>query len=242
MASEYGNDVRGSAEKMYANGQIIWDPIDRWNGYKRAKIDSFGRASTTDMLHDKSTWLNAGSGSDAYCWIPKSAVNSDLFFNQVSHLPNAVVSDVCSLPFADKTFDVVVCVGSVLNYVPALEAIAELGRVLQKDGYIILHYESSTSFEHFGRKYWRNAVARVQTPNSGRMDQLWVYAPKFIESALRACSLEIQRRSAFHIMSAVAYRCGMSQDTAAAYSRFDEMLQWLGWFADDQIIIAKKIS
>ena len=42
MRSSDGLLVRESAERMYGDGQAIWDPQDRWNAYKQASKDRPG--------------------------------------------------------------------------------------------------------------------------------------------------------------------------------------------------------
>jgi len=242
MGDRDAAEVRQSAEALYAEGQEIWDPRDRWNSHKRSGIEAFVATWCLDVINAARLVLNAGSGGELYNWLPRRTVNSDLFFEQVRGLPSAVVGDVCLLPFANATFDLSVCVGSVLNYASLLEALSELSRSLKVGGHLILHFESSNSFEQWFSANWNRSIARITTVNSGRTDRIWIYSPRFVEDALRSLGLEIRKRDSFHIASALATRLGLSQDRAARLGRLDGRLKYLAAAADDQIILAEKVS
>src|SRR5580704_12734371 len=98
-------DIRLSAQKLYAEGQEIWDRKDRWNQYKRAEIDAFVTQKCLPLVRTAGRTLNAGSGGEGYSWLGDNTVNSDLFIEQVRKLSQAVVSDVCKLPFLSNAFD-----------------------------------------------------------------------------------------------------------------------------------------
>jgi SAM-dependent methyltransferase len=235
-------DIRLSAEALYADGQVIWDRDDLWNQRKRAGIEAFVVRRCLPIVSAARLTLNAGSGGERYSWMPRDSINSDLFFEQVRNLPRAVVGDVCSLPFANETFDLSVCVGSVLNYASLLEAIGELSRSLKRGGHLILHYESSNSFEQWFLRNWNASVARITTVNGGRLDKIWIYSPRFVIGALRSFGLIVREKNSFHIASAIASRLGVGQNKAAKFGKYDAVLKFLGGAADDQIILAEKVS
>lgn len=235
-------DVRHSAEVLYAKGQEIWSRKDLWNLHKRAGIEAFVISRCLPLLRGAGLVLNAGSGGESYSWLPPHTVNSDLFFEQVKRLSRAVVSDICLLPFADNTFDVSVCVGSVLNYASLLEAIGELSRSLKVGGHLILHYESSKSLEQLFSENWNKSIVQISTINGGRTDRIWIYSPEFVSGALRTFGLEIRQKDSFHIASAMASRLGFQQGIAAQFGILDRWLRPFGAAADDQIILAEKVS
>lgn len=145
MSSE-GDEIRHAAQERYASGGAVWSQSDKWNWIKKASIESFCRSALEDFPSGAAV-LNAGAGSQLYDWMPDQAVNLDRFAEQVCQLPNPVVAELEALPFEAAAFDLVVCVGPVLNYTSALEAISEMCRVLRPGGRLILHYESSDSAE-----------------------------------------------------------------------------------------------
>ena len=235
-------DIRRSAQALYADGQAIWHKQDRWNSHKRAGIERFVTDKCMPILGGARTILNAGSGGEPYGWMPTHSINTDLFLEQVKRLSRGVVSDICRLPFADATFDLNICVGSVLNYVSLLEALAELSRSLKRRGHLIIHFESSNSFEQWFTPNWNKSVARITTINSGRVDKIWVYSPKFVVEVLASFGLQVRQRDSFHIASAMASRLGQKQDRAARFGNFDGWLKLFGAAGDDQIILAEKVS
>jgi|RhiMetdeSRZDD1v2_1073273.scaffolds.fasta_scaffold298892_1 ubiquinone/menaquinone biosynthesis C-methylase UbiE len=56
--------------------------------------------------------------------------------------PRFVMASAVNIPFRDNSFDVVSCCGSTLSFIPQYpRALAEMGRVVQKKGHIILEVE-----------------------------------------------------------------------------------------------------
>jgi SAM-dependent methyltransferase len=231
--------IRDAAASRYAAGGEIWPDTDRWNTAKRLAIDTFCRANL-GAVADDATVLNAGAGSFSYGWMPPQAINLDRFPGQASQLPNAVAADVENLPFSDDTFDVVICIGSVLNYVSAMEALAELCRVLKPGGRMLLHYETSNSAEHLGTSRWRASAAALPTINNGEDDFIWVYSRAYVERTLRRFGVVVEKQRAFHIASAVLLRIGLSQDVAARASILDRWLAPLSALGDDLILRGRK--
>lgn len=231
--------VRLAAEKRYASGADIWASEDRWNAHKRAGIERICRSELGD-IDSNARVLNAGAGSHRYSWMPAQAINLDRFAAQAANLPNAVVGDLEALPFPDGEFDLIVCVGPVINYTSAMESITELCRVLRTGGRLILHYETSNSAEHLFTRRWRAPVAVLPTLNNGEADTVWVYSNAFVERALRRNQIEIMRRHAFHIASSALLRLGFSFDAAARAAAFDRMMKPFRFLADDVIIAGRK--
>lgn len=236
-----GDEIRRSASARYAAGDQIWSSSDKWNTWKRRGIERYCRQELK-VAAPHAAILNAGSGSHRYQWLPDRAVNLDRFPAQVMHLPNPVVGELEALPFDDAAFDLVVCVGSVLNYASAIEAIAELARVLKPGGMLVLHYETSNSAEHFGTKLWGRDVAPLRTINNGKPDMVWVYSRTFMRRAITRNGIAIVREQGFHIGSAVLLRMGLSQQLAAPAAGLDRLLKPLAMFADDVILTGRKSS
>lgn len=238
MSSE-GDEIRDAAQERYASGSAVWSQSDKWNWIKRAGIESFCRSALEDLPSDAAV-LNAGAGSQLYDWMPDQAINLDRFAEQVRQLPNPVVAELEALPFEAAAFDLIVCVGPVLNYTSALEAISEMCRVLRPGGHLILHYESSDSAEHLLTRLWRRDVALLHTFNNGTPDKVWVYSHGFIHRALKRNGVHIERQSGFHIASAALLRLGFAPDIAAKGAKLDSLLRPLAFLADDIILVGRK--
>lgn len=240
MGADGPEEVRRSAEQLYGEGQPIWDPDDHWNARKLREIDRFCARHFPNLASENARVLNAGSGSHTYLWMPPEAVFVDKFAAQLNGRQKAVVADIEALPFEDRSFDLVICVGSVLNYVSAIEALAELTRVMAAGARLVLHFETSNSLDHLFTTRWRAPVAPLRTINSGRADTIWIYSHAFVGRTLRHLGLEIERRHAFHICSAALLRLGLPQQIAAYGQKLDWIMRPLRSVADDIILIARK--
>jgi len=119
--------VRRSAADLYGQGQEIWLESDRWNQHKRKRIERFILDNVV-MQQERGAALDVGSGNFVYAWMPGDVVSADRFPEQVAGKRRAVVCDIEMLPFKDGSFDLIFCIGSVLNYVSAFEALHELSR------------------------------------------------------------------------------------------------------------------
>lgn len=241
MHPDDNDAVRDSAKRFYAAGNPIWNPADGWNAYKRHRIDAFVRKVAAQRLSGANLVLDAGSGKDGYDWLPPQTIKLDRFERQLSGERFAVAADLRNVPLRDSSVDAIVCVGSVLNYVSAFEALAELSRVAMPGASMILHFETSSSFEHIFKPMWRAPVARVATQNGNANDQIWVYSREYIFGILQNLNWTIKREETFHIASAMAVRLGVSQTAAVKLARLDPMFAMLGIFADDCIVIAEKV-
>jgi hypothetical protein len=117
-----------------------------------------------------------------------------------------------------------------------------MGRVTKTGGHILLHFESSSSFEHIGRRRWNKSIALVETINAGKTEKIWTYSPHFVIAIMEAYGFIARASGAFHIASSMVNRLGWRQPVAAVAARFDRYVQALRYLADDQIILAEKIS
>jgi SAM-dependent methyltransferase len=231
--------VESSASRLYGDGQAIWDSNDRWNAHKRAEIDRFCRAHSAELAASHLV-LDAGCGSQAYDWLPPQTISLDRFWKQAVARRYPVAADLRALPFADGTFEAVICVASVLNYVDAIAAIAELARVSAPGGRLLIHFETSTSFEHLGGRRWGDPAVRLQTINGGKPDSIWIYRPSFLLRAMEAAGLRVLRVHRFHILSALGLRLGLPQQLAAPLAGLDLLAGSLGSFSDDLILLAER--
>ncbi|MEK6541818.1 MAG: methyltransferase domain-containing protein [Pseudomonadota bacterium] len=101
--------------------------------------------------------LNAGCGNrDLGPWLAQHGVNATTNYDIASDLPGAIIGSLDALPFADATFDTILC-NAVLEHVKHPEAVvAELARVLRPGGHVILavpflqpYHESPHDFRRY---------------------------------------------------------------------------------------------
>lgn len=233
--------VRSSAQQLYGSKQADWPPpVDGWNDYKFARMERFVLDTGSQLLPGTSRILDAGCGIGVYDWMPPRAVNVDLFASQVRGRPNALVADVERLPFADDNFDLIFCLGSVLNYVSAAKTLGELARVAAPSASLYLHFETSSSFEHIFEKGWNAPSFLNKTVNAAREDHVWIYSPRYVFDLLGGHGFSVLKTARFHILSSLLFKLGLPQSTACQAARLDGAVPWLNFFADDVMVLAEK--
>jgi hypothetical protein len=233
--------VRGSARRLYASRSANWPQDDGWNAYKHQEIERFILKTGLDIVRGAQRTLDAGAGDSTYHWMPPRCISLDRYKFQLTRKANAVVGDIERMPFSDSAFDLVICVGSVLNYLSAAEAMNEIARIIASQGYLFLHFESSKSFEQIFSRSWGALAYFNKTTNGSQTDYVWVYSPNYILSLLRALRFHVIEQARFHILSALACRFGIHQRYACHLAGLDKVAKSLSYFADDIVILAQKI-
>lgn len=234
--------ISQAAHDHYASGEQIWSSDDRWNERKRVEIEKFCVKHLSGISLEEKSVLNAGSGSHRYDWLPETVISLDLFSEQLKNTAYPVLGSVENIPFPENFFDVIVCVGSVINYASALESISEMSRVLRPTGVIVLHFESSESLEQIATKNWKSEAAPIETLNNGEVDMVWVYSRNLIFDILNRTGIKILDKDCFHTISAALSRIGIPQQYAAFGQSLDFLVPFLNCFSDDVIIFGQKIE
>lgn len=102
------------------------------------------------------------------------------------------------MPIADNSFDVCICVGSVINYCNVISAISEFNRILKIGGYLILDFDQSRNYEFVGADTYNSNLDIVETFNSGYVDKIWVYSEKYIANTLQHYKFSIINKEYYH--------------------------------------------
>jgi SAM-dependent methyltransferase len=233
--------IRRSARRLYGKENPNWPQPDTWNVYKHKETERFILKTGLSILKNSKLALDAGAGDSIYQWMPSNYVSLDLYELALAHKKRAVVSDIELMPFPDSCFDLVICIGSVLNYVSAVEALNEISRVIAPGGHLYLHFETSTSFEQILKSAWGASAHLNKTINSSRVDFVWIYSPKYIFALLKRLKYTVVAIKRFHILSAFCLRFGISQKYASYFSKLDRAAFLFRYFSDDIIILAEKI-
>ena len=126
-------------------------------------------------------------------------VHLDLIADRIAKYPGFLVADISKIPQEDSSFDVVLCVGSVLNYGNPMRGIGEFWRVLRPGGFLILEYERSGSPEYWWKHGFASACARVDTFYGRVETQLWAYGDQFIDGLLRFMASKESKKSVFMV-------------------------------------------
>jgi SAM-dependent methyltransferase len=197
---------------------------DSWHLYTRRIVDS-----TTKAWYDRfgsergPRILNAGSGGRTH-GISAPMTHLDLVESKLVRIERRMVGNVSAIPSPDESFDVVICVGSVINYADPLCAIREFSRILRTGGLLILEYERSASFEHLCRYPRWQSCLRVKTFYGSLPTQLWVYGDGFIDGLLSASGLRPICDVRFHALSSVILAVTNSPKLASWFTCGDRLL------------------
>ena len=160
----------------------------QWNRFQATQLDSkSGLGLSARRFWAESRWpsdlrgqlvLEAGSGAGRFTEILAStsarlfsfdyteAVDANCRSNGHASNVDFAQADVLSMPFADGTFDRVVCLG-VLQHTPsAKDALASLVRVLKPGGHLVADHYALNMLTPFRGKYWLRPFTRGRDPET----------------------------------------------------------------------------
>jgi 2-polyprenyl-3-methyl-5-hydroxy-6-metoxy-1,4-benzoquinol methylase len=157
------------------------DVHDRWIGYYTDELQSFydaifDRIAALLASREKATFLDVGCGDGAQSirlakrGYPVLALDFSEYAlgrarervarNELEHLIRCEQGSAVNLPFADASFDFVLCC-SVLMHIPEVErAISELARVVKPKGYLVVTENNMWSVESVLVRLARRVLGR----------------------------------------------------------------------------------
>lgn len=237
------NNSKLSDEKIknfYNEIEHIWALDDLWHLYSKYKIES----CLSKVKFPKDSYiLNAGSGGNNYNLDYKQH-HVDIADRKISHLELYTVASIENLPFNTSSFDGIICVGSVINYCDAMQAISELHRVLKKNGLLILEFENSWGYEYKKRPIYKSAADITEVIFQNQKHVQWLYSHTYIKKIIKKIGFKINRNYSFHILSSYMLSQGYDERMASQYCKFDNILQWvpcINKHANNMILICKRL-
>ncbi|MHC5248730.1 methyltransferase domain-containing protein [Enterococcus sp. LJL90] len=226
-------------KEFYEAVDSVWQQ-DRWYAYSKETIEKFiakQQIKKTDFI------LNAGSGGNDYNLANKME-HLDLAENKIKQFKHYTVGSIEKTNYQNSTFDVVICVGSVLNYTDALTTVSEISRVIKKQGKLILEFESSWGFEHIKTEAYKKDAEILELKYYESKQAQWVYSPVYVAKLLQSNGFKIINREGFHILGALHFRFSQNEDQAAKFDKFDNLFSKLPYFkkhADNVLMVASKL-
>lgn len=210
-------DIKETCD-FYESVNNVWPDKNPWHDISQSEIR---KEISKLIIHDKNTKiLNAGSGGNDYN-LKCTMYNIDVVAGVNAQLPNFTLGSIEQMPYGDYFFDIIICVGSVINYCDAAKSISEFARVLKRKGILLLEFESSYGFEYIHTDAYMKNVAKVTCQYLGKEHKLWVYSPNYILNILKSNNFRILKKHPFHILSSYMYSKGKSEDDSAKYARYD---------------------
>ncbi len=218
-------EYREQLTEFYSNLEEVWPKDDKWHVYTHSTISDFVKRHIEKKKgFEKLKILNCGSGGMTY-GLSCDMYHMDIVKNKICHFPHWKVASAEQIPFSDEEFDIVICVGTVINYCNAATVIQELARVLKRGGILYLEFEASGSVEYIFSKSYFKDKGLVKSKYFGKDHIFWLYSYRYIRKLLRKYGIEIIEKQYMHILSTFFYRLIPIENFAGRFSVFDKYLQ-----------------
>jgi SAM-dependent methyltransferase len=197
-------DVKSRAKSAYDATQVIWPQTDKWSSHTKKVLEEVVRRI---IPRNESIILNAGCGGNDYDIGQTTPIcaNLDISFRQCQDVRQSVVADIESIPFTDGVFDVVLCVGAVINYCEPYVAIPELFRVAKPGGLVIIDFETTQSAELLFSGHWGKRVSVIERKYADRSDKTLLFSVEHIKRIVKQSGI-INKVRRYHTATAVWLR------------------------------------
>ncbi len=233
------DDYTEHIRELYNEADEIWPSNDKLHLYTKSIIEK----KLSQWLHslDTSYILHAGSGGTEYNLRGK-VCHLDIAENKIKGKKDFIIGSIENIPVKDETFDFVICVGSVINYISNISmALSELTRTLKNDGYLILEYERSNTAElMFTKNHNRDCFFKNYQYN-GANHGIWLYSDKLINSIMLSNAMILKKQYRFHSLSSVAARFNGNNSLQLFLTKFDKIISPVSYYiAHNRISLWKK--
>lgn len=209
----------------YDNIETIWNKNDHWHQYTIRVIDAFVKEAISKInITDQTVILNAGSGGNTYGIAEQNQIHVDVAGSKIDQLPKHIIADIQNLPIEDASVDIILCVGSVINYCDPVLVISSFGRSLVEGGFLVLEFESSRTFELLGKSSFNKPATLVDTFYYGEKEKLWYFSEQHIITLTRLSGFEVLACKHFHLLSPLIYRLFKNEKVASRFAKLDDLL------------------
>lgn len=216
------NDVA----KKYNEIPVIWDERDKWHNKTKKMINDFITRSLKSIHnYNGLKILNAGSGGNNYGLPESTLTHIDIAAEKIKGLNNSIQANIENMPIKEEMYDLIICVGSVINYCDPLKVIQEFKRVIKPGGKIILEFENSHTLELIFKKEFNKKVVLVNTFYNQRPETVWYFSEKFIKEIITENKFEIAKIERCHILSPLVYWLTKKETFSAFFSKMDFFLE-----------------
>jgi hypothetical protein len=189
---------------------------------------------------DTKTTVNIGSGGLSYGL--ENPIEVDLVLAALRDARRAIVGDAHRLPIRTDSAKAVICVGGVVNYLSLSDAIAEIARVVQRMGMVVIEYERTSTLQFVGTATFRKHVSPQLTTYRGEQHVLWRYSDAYVLGTMESHGFKVAKVVPFHLLSPLLLRLGAPSIVVDVIARLDPLLRYFGFlnrFAANQVIVAR---
>jgi len=207
---------------------VIWNENDKWHLWTKKMINDFIDRSLKKIENVKdSKILNAGSAGYSYGLSESNILHIDIAGDRIKHLSNSLIADIQNIPISNKQFDIIICVGSVLNYCDPIQVINEFDRLINQNGHIILEFENSHTLELLGKKSFNKKATIVNTFYNGLPEKIWFFSESYIKELAELSGFKIIQLKRCHIISPLIYRVFKHERFSAAFGHLDKLFSFI---------------
>ena len=235
------DDETEHVRKLYNDAEQIWPHDDPWHLYVKKIINKYVikwcNSSSKDYI------LNAGSGGTDY-EIEGNICHLDIADKKISNKSDYLIGSIEDIPIEDNTFDYIICVGSVINYIHNIsKALSEFRRVLKINGKLILEYERSNTAELLFTKQHGIDCCFQNYFYNGQNHGIWLYSDKLINSIMHINNFELVKQFRFHSLSTLGKKIKFSLESQCRLTNLDKIIYPLSYnIAHNRISLWQKLS
>ncbi|MBR6581660.1 MAG: class I SAM-dependent methyltransferase [Ruminococcus sp.] len=233
------DEVSKTAVENY-NSSTPWPQNDIWHKHTFNAEKEIVEKWLSIVSSQNTLILNAGSGGSVYN-TEGTIVHLDIIEKYIKHFEKYLVGSIEEIDLPAESVDVIICVGSVLNYADAQRAVSEFYRILKPNGFLILEFERSDSAEFLcTTNHGKDIFTNVYYYNDQK-HLLWLYSERHIRQLLRQFHFKIVRCKRIHTLSSLLNRIGLSEAKSAPFSKLDKIVQPISYpFSHNTLFLVSK--
>ena len=231
--------------KQYNDLPEIWQKSDKWHLVTHRMIEQFIQNQTEQINLSQFLILNAGSAGNNYNLPDQNVIHIDLAEKKLKDCKNAIIGSIENIPNYTNLFDMIVCVGSVINYCDPIKVLQEFSRTIKPGGKLILEFENSHSLELIMKSGFNNKAVLTDTFYNHKSERLWYFSETFIQEILGEMHFKISAVKRCHIISPLIYRLTKKENFSSCFSKLDpiaRVIPGLNRFSSNTILLAQKIN
>jgi len=228
----------------FNNDNEIWPKEDKWHTYTQKNIQDF-ISSNQGLINDAGLIINAGSAGENYGISDQKTLHIDIAEHKIISKPQHLVSNLESISLQSNYADIIICVGSVINYSDASRIINELSRLLKVNGYLILEFENSNTLELLLSREFNANVTFRKTFYRYIESKIWYYSEDWIEKILNTSDIIVIKRLRWHIISALILGICKKGNFSSRFSCLDKFARKIPLVrrnSSNVIFLCKKID